>query len=495
MSFFNSMRWQLQLWYGVFLIIVLIAFGVTAYEVERGTRLHNVDEQLQHRLEAIDESLRAPAGGRGRRQGPPPESDPRGPNAPFPEEPAGPPNESRKGMRTEQAAFANPPNEFRLLPRFTGLFDTDNSGFYYAVWSRTGAALAISSNAPAGLKPVKNGRPEPNAVTREHYRELLRTTPPGEMMIVGRSINAEIADLHKTAEKLALVAMGILAIGLLGGWWISSRAIRPIGQISDAAARIASGDLSRRIEQADTRSELGRLAAILNFTFARLEAAFNQQKQFTSDAAHELRTPVSVMLTQTQSTLARPRSAEEYRESVEACLRASKRMRALIESLLELAKFDAGTQQLQRVQFDLAQVAEDCVATVQPLAIEKAISLDAVLASAPCECDPQSMSQVITNLMTNAIYYNKEGGRVRVSTESQNGSAFIRVSDTGIGIPAEHLPNIFKRFYRVDASRTSPRSGLGLAIAKSLVEAQGGSIEVSSVPGEGSTFTVRLPRA
>lgn len=314
-------------------------------------------------------------------------------------------------------------------------------------------------------------------------------------MVVGRSITAEILELQRTAEKLGLVAAGILGIGLLGGWWISSRAIRPIKSISDAAVRISSGDLSQRIAESDAKSELGRLAAVLNSTFARLDAAFTQQKQFTSDAAHELRTPISVMLTQTQSILARPRTAEEYKETVEACLRAANRMRSLIESLLELARFDAGTRQFQCVDFDLAELAEDCVAAVQPLAAEKTIRVETALTATPCKADPQSISQVITNLVTNAIYYNKQSGSVRVTTESQNGSVLIRVSDSGIGIPKEHLSNIFKRFYRVDSSRASARAGLGLAIAKAFVEANGGSIEASSTFGQGSTFTVTLPRA
>src|SRR6185503_11389110 len=149
--------------------------------------------------------------------------------------------------------------------------------------------------------------------------------------------------------------------------WLATRALRPIAEISRAAREIAAGDLSKRINASETESELGQLVAVLNSTFTRLDAAFAQQQQFTSDAAHELRTPVSVILTQIQSTLNKERTGVEYRETLEACQRAAQRMRRLIESLLELARFDAGQEQLKRIQFDLATTARDCAELVQPL--------------------------------------------------------------------------------------------------------------------------------
>jgi signal transduction histidine kinase len=145
------------------------------------------------------------------------------------------------------------------------------------------------------------------------FRETFIITPPGEIILVGRSIATELNDLQHVAWTLAAVGGGVLLLGLAGGWWIASRALRPVQDISAAAVKISAGDLSQRIATADTESELGQLSNVLNSTFARLEAAFAQQQQFTSDAAHELRTPVAVLLTQTQSTLNRERSAPEYR--------------------------------------------------------------------------------------------------------------------------------------------------------------------------------------
>ncbi|HEX5398329.1 MAG TPA: histidine kinase dimerization/phospho-acceptor domain-containing protein, partial [Verrucomicrobiae bacterium] len=148
--------------------------------------------------------------------------------------------------------------------------------------------------------------------------------------------------MKMTAWRFAGFGAIILVFGLAGGGWFVSRAMRPIENISSAATKISAGDLSQRINLAETESELGQLAAVLNSTFARLDAAFAQQKQFASDAAHELRTPVSVILTQTQTALTRERAAAEYRETVEACQRAAQRMRKLIRALLELARLDAG---------------------------------------------------------------------------------------------------------------------------------------------------------
>ncbi len=152
-----------------------------------------------------------------------------------------------------------------------------------------------------------------------------------------------------------------------------SRSLRPITDISATAARISAGDLSQRINATDAESELGQLAAVLNSTFARLEAAFAQQRQFASDAAHELRTPVAVILAQTQTALHRERDAAGYKQTVEACLRAAQRMKKLIDSLLSLARFDAGQEVLKRLRFDLSKTAHDCVDLVQPLAEERGI--------------------------------------------------------------------------------------------------------------------------
>jgi len=284
-------------------------------------------------------------------------------------------------------------------------------------------------------------------------------------------------------------------VGLAGGWWLATRAIRPIEDISATATKIAAGDLSQRISATGRENELSRLAGVLNSTFARLEAAFAHQARFTSDASHELRTPVSVILTQTQGALARERSVAEYREALEACQRAAQRMRKLTESLLELSRLDAGQAPFKHESFDLARVATECVELVRPLAEQREIRLACELRPASCLGDAERIAQVVTNLLTNAIHFNRPRGEVRIATGPENGTAWLTVKDTGEGIPAEDLPHIFERFYRADKSRsgTQGRTGLGLAISKAIADTHGGSIEVSSQPGAGSVFTLKLP--
>jgi two-component system, OmpR family, sensor kinase len=513
-AFLNSIRWRLQIWYGLILVAVLAGFGATAFQLERGPVYRPVDDELQRRADALRQLFRQPPrdrGPEGPRQGPPGEPGFDGP--PADPRPEGPRRRDFNGDPQGQRDFHLPPMQARLFD------ETDTNGFYYVIWRPDGTELAHSTNAPALVRkaepmpmksdrvaanPINNvtGPPELRGPPRPQppqmngiFRESTLLMPRGEKILVGRSIAPQLHELRSMALVLTGVGAGILLLGLLGGWWLAARAIRPIDDISATAVKISAGDLSQRINVAETESELGRLASVLNSTFARLDAAFAQQQQFTSDAAHELRTPVSVMLTQTQTTLTRERSAAEYRETLESCQRAAQRMRRLIESLLELARLDAGQQQMKRLRFDLAQTARDCVTLIGPLAETRHVKISCELPPLECVGDSERLSQVITNLLTNAITYNKENGEVRVHGETKNGSVILTVSDNGVGISAEALPRVFDRFYRADSSRTSGNTGLGLAISKAIVEAHGGGIEVASEVGVGTAFTLRLPTA
>lgn len=497
---FKSIRWRLQIWYGVILMAVLAGFGLTSFQLERGRQFRRIDEELQRRVGALANVIRQPPGrerGPGERPPgrPPPRENQPPPGHPFGE---GPPE-----------FMPRPPADFRLPPQLATLFDeSDTNAFYYVLWSRDGRELARSANLPAEVPPprrapslseppaVPSQRPNPQPPRmRGVFREAFIVTPPGEIVLVGRSIAPEQGDLWLAAWRLVGVGGGVLLLGLAGGWWIATRAIRPIEDISATATKIAAGDLSQRISAAGTDSELGRLASVLNSTFARLEAAFAQQARFTADAAHELRTPVSVMLTQTQATLTRERDAAEYRETVEACQRAAQRMRRLTESLLELARLDAGQETLKRVRLDLGSTVRDCVELIRPLADERGVTIHCDLPALECEGDPERLAQVVTNLLANAVQYNRAHGEVRVTAEQHGGTAVLSVTDAGWGISPDDVFHVFERFFRADKSRTgsSGHTGLGLAISKAIVEAHGGTIEVSSQPDIGTTFTIRLP--
>ncbi|HEY5345798.1 MAG TPA: ATP-binding protein [Verrucomicrobiae bacterium] len=544
MKIFKSIKWRLQIWYGLILVIVLAGFGITAYQLERNRQFRQIDDELHRRVGVLGNALHRPPPRRsneGERpfDGPPPgrdsgsetqpessDSAPNNPRAPFP---------TKAVQDALERQFRRAPVQFHLPLEAAGLFDTGaTNGFYYVVMGRDENEIARSSNAPfdeiyraesvsvAGrlnhfdpfpqwkderqkyngeqfvyenfpTNGIPSGQPFPPYM-RGTFREIEIDTPPGERILVGQNIIMELAELRLIGVKLAGVGGIILFIGLAGGWWLVSHAIKPINEISATAVKISAGDLSQRINVAEAESELGQLAAVLNSTFARLETAFAQQKQFASDAAHELRTPVSVILTQTQTSLNRERDAASYKQTVEACQRAAQRMRKLIESLLALARFDAGQEVLKRLSFDFSKTISDGAELVSPLADERGVKISVEAEPIEIIGDSERLAQVVTNLLTNAIQYNKADGEVRVKLESQNGLAVLTVADTGQGIAAKNLPQVFGRFFRADSSRTgAENAGLGLAITKAIVEAHGGTIEVASEENAGTIFTVRLP--
>jgi heavy metal sensor kinase len=485
----KSIKWRLQAWHGLLLLCVLGTFGVTAYQLQRANQLRHVDQELQQRVNMIITEMRANRAAARARAGRPPA---RPPQDIDPEESSIP--SSRRG-RPDYL----PPPDFHLATEVAKLFDgAGANALYFVVWLRDGTELKRSSTAldSVPLPPRTATIAETPSRQRGVLREVYHFTPPGECILVGRSMAGELAELRRLAWFLAGAGVLVLVLGLGGGWWMATRAMQPVEEISAIASRISAGNLSERIDVAGTEDELGRLAGVLNSTFVRLEAAFARQQQFTADASHELRTPISVILSQTQSALARERPPGEYREALAACQRAAQRMRQLTHSLLTLARLDAHSPALTRVPCDLARAAAEGVDLVRALAIERGITLFTDLHPAECRCDAERLAQVITNLLTNAIEHNREGGDVRIATCLENGNAVLTVNDSGPGIPPEHLPHVFDRFYRADAARSSSRGhvGLGLAISKAIVEAHGGTIEVSSQLGAGATFRVRLPR-
>ena len=485
--FLKSIRWRLQLWYGVLLVAVLAGFAFTACQFERARQFRGIDEELHQRNSVLLATLVRPAmreGLAGRfSEGPPPREG-RLPDGPPDDPPPGPPQSL---------------GQFKLNAQQAALFDNGAlSAFYYVIWRRDGKELARSVNSPGDIPlPIRGGAAADVEIMRERgaIREAIHFTPMGECVLSGRSIAVDLADMRRFAWWLGAIGGAVLLCGLAGGWFLATRAIRPIEDISSTAVKIAAGDLSQRIDATDTDNELGRLAGDLNSTFARLEKSFAQQAQFTADAAHELRTPVSVILAQTQTALKYERDAVDYRRTVEACQRAAQRMRGLIESLLELARLDAGQEPMKKMRFDLAETVRDCVELVRPLAQERHIKIHTDLSALEWTGDMERLAQVITNLLTNAIHYNKDGGEVRVNAGRQKHEAVITVADTGQGIAAEELPRIFERFYRADKSRSKAagRTGLGLAISKAIVEAHGGGLEVSSQLGTGTIFVLHLP--
>ena len=496
--FTHSIRWRLQLWLAFLLLCVLSGFGAAVYQLQRANQFIQLDEELQRRIAALSSAVRGgppPGSGPGRRpfEGGPPPFEEDGPRRRMP-----PPNRpDRPDARGPGPPREMGPREFRPSGEVLRLFDeTETNGFYYTVWSRDGTLLRRSTNAPAEVPfPDRSGDPLTHTRIRGALREAYHFTERADCVLAGRSIANDLTTMNRFAWWLVAAGGAVLALGLGGGWLLATRAIRPVEEISAAASRISAGNLSERINVIEPENELGRLAGVLNSTFARLEAAFARQKQFTADASHELRTPLAVLISEAQTTLARDRTAAEYRDTIEACLETAQQMRRLTESLLELARFDAGYELGERHALDLAEQTRKCLERLRPLADAHNVRIHCDLGPAMATAGADRFQQVIANLITNAVHYNQPGGEVRVRTRVEGGMAVVAIADTGHGIAPGDLPHIFERFYRADKfrARASGHFGLGLAIGKAIVEADGGRIDVSSEVGVGTTFTVSLP--
>ena len=507
MKFTKSIHWRLLLWIAFLLGVTLAALDFTAYEIHFANRVSQLDGELQRRVSALSATLYAPGQGQPMFDNAPPKQpgDDFGPPPQSPDDLANPPpgRDENPGPPPDQSGRPGPPPErpgldASRISAAASRFALDAAGgFYFSLWARESAApYQRSTNCPADVSrpPAAKNDTGTYARTRGAFREMFHTTERGDSVLVGRTLAPEIAGARRFAGWLALGSLVVLAGGLGGAWFIIGRALRPVEKISAAAQRIAGGNLSERINAEETESELGQLAGVLNSTFARLEAAFAQQKQFTADAAHELRTPIAVLISEAQTTLARERGPADYRDSVAACLDTAQEMRRLTDALLELARLDAGQERLRREKTDLSVIVEDCVKLIRPLAATRQLQILCELAPVEILCDAIRMSEVVTNLLTNAINYNKDGGSIRIGTRLENNAAVLTVADTGCGIAAADLPRVFERFYRASKSRSGTHAGLGLAIAKSIVEAHGGTIEVASTGNVGTTFTVTLPR-
>ena len=305
-------------------------------------------------------------------------------------------------------------------------------------------------------------------------------------------------DALRRFGSLLVVSIPILLLcAAAGGYWMSRRALAPVDQITETAKNISVQNLSRRLIVPQTSDELQRLSETLNKMLERLQDAFDKITQFTADASHELRTPVAVMRTRAELTLRRPRSAEEYRAALVLLHGELEKTSDLVEKLMLLARADHGAESLNLSIADLADIIRDACSQGRTLSEAKQISFSEQASGQPVwiRGDEHALRRLFLILLDNAVKYTPVGGSIQVSLNQENGCAVAEVRDTGIGIAADDLPNIFQRFYRADKarSRESGGVGLGLSIGRWIAEMHTGTIEVQSSLGHGSTFQVRLP--
>jgi heavy metal sensor kinase len=300
---------------------------------------------------------------------------------------------------------------------------------------------------------------------------------------------------------LLALALGLpltVIVAISGGWLLMRQALNPVDEITRGAEQITSRNLSQRLPVARTGDELERLSAALNRMIERLEESFLYVSRFTADASHELRTPLTILRGELEAAAGQPQIAPELRETVGSALEETERLSRIVESLMAISRLDAGEARMERDALDLAELAASTTDQMRLLAVDKNVALRCEsVVQVNVEGDRARLKQVVVNLVDNAIKYTPAGGLVGVKVRASNGHAMLEVNDNGVGIPAEALPHIFERFYRVDKARSRQMggAGLGLSIVKAIVTAHGGQVRVESVEGRGSRFLVELPVA
>ena len=468
----RTLRWQVMAWHSLWLCLVIIAFGGTLFWLHRRAKWQEIDSELASAVEVL---------------------------------------RSRLWELTipENAVLSwDVPTTFR--PRRIG---NANELPYFAIWNASQRLIAESdtqSRHQASL-PDANARFETRKdstiyyLYHDGYREAIASfnaqhqpvLPSDEAqwtILIGRDVQPDRDDIRNFLLTILLIGAFVIAIGLVGDWWLAKRLIAPIEQIARTAADISETNLSRRIDTHGMSLELATLGTTLNDTFNRIESAFEQQKQFTADASHELRTPLATMQLHHQLALSKERTAEQYRETITTCQRAATQMNRLVQSLLQLARLDvAASMILQPVRLD--GLVQETLSGLQSVAAAQGVKLQTELDATELDGDPLQLEQLIINLVMNAIEHSPRGSQVEVQLKREESTATLKVIDHGCGIASEHLPHLFKRFYRVDRARdrASGGCGLGLSICQQIVDRHHATIGVESELGVGSVFTATFP--
>lgn len=382
---------------------------------------------------------------------------------------------------------------FRILDKQGEIVyeSSTTGGFSFPPWSGQGG-----SGAPITTENIEvTGRSSPfRLLTYASHQE------DGSEYVI--QIATYLRRAYKTANNFRnnlFIAFGLaLIICALGGWALARRTLRPIDTITKTARRISASNLNARLPRPGTDDELDRLVVTINDTFERLQDSFQTLRQFTADAAHELRTPIAALQGETEVILSQERSTAEYREALINNLDRLEFLSRLVNDLLLLSQADKGKDMLRSKSLILNRLVMDVGEAFQAVAQQKGIDLSLdVSKDVTVTGDDTRLRQVFSNLLDNAIRYTPQGGSISITVLLQNGNVTVAIKDTGIGIPKEKIPYIFDRFYRVDKSRSRQDggTGLGLSICQWIVKAHGGSIEVESRPGEGTTFRVTFPTA
>jgi two-component system, OmpR family, heavy metal sensor histidine kinase CusS len=452
-----SIRLKLTAWYIAVLLASLGIFGIAAYFAMKGGIERSVDESLEEQAGGIEELMRGV-------------------------------------LRDEPARLADELREHAELRAEGDFSQVCDQGGRWIYRSR----LMINYNVPV-----------PDAPDHSAYNFVMRDLPlrvlVRELSANGNTYRIQVAapmdDFYDALNRfkwvVLLLSPLLLVLASGGGYWLSRRALAPVDQITRAAQKINSHNLSQRLEVPQSRDELQRLSETLNGMLERLESAFNRITQFTADASHELRTPLALMRTTTEVSLRTSQTVSEYRDAQSQVLEELEKTSSLVEKLMLLARADAGVETLQRVPVNLADCLREACNDGRILAAAKQIMFRENIppSTLVVEGDSHALHRLFLILIDNAVKYTPSGGSIVVSLDKTDNVAVAEFRDTGIGIAAEDQPHIFDRFYRADKARSREFGGvgLGLSIARWVAEAHAGSIAVESFLGDGSVFRVRLP--
>jgi heavy metal sensor kinase len=452
-----SIRTRLTVWYAGVLALVLVLYGATTFLAVRHEFQEQFDDQLHEDFETAEGRLTVRADG--------------------------------------QIAEAE---DRRYEPHA----DDERS---YDVWSINGDLLYRSGGPATGPLPagaIASYRGYDSVeINGSHWRTLTGSTMVGGRAVTLRVSRSEEPLRRQLWEILVVLGLGLpLVVGLaaFGGYVLARRALAPIDHLAAEGRRITADRLHERLSVPNQHDEVGRLAAVINETFARLESSFDRLRRFTADASHELRTPLSVIRGIGEAGLAEPRSVMEYRDVIGSMLEEVDRVSTLVDTLLRLSHADAGTIRLVRRAVDFGQVAGDVASSLSILADEKRqrLNVEAPMPVSVC-ADALVLREALTNVVDNAIKYSPRGATIEIGVRRIGDEAVLTIADEGPGIAQENRERIFDRFFRVDEARSRDRggTGLGLAIAKWAVEINGGQITVNPRPAGGSIFRIVLPAA
>lgn len=400
-----------------------------------------------------------------------------------------------------------PRNFDQVLERFFGV---STAGNFIQVRDEHGKLVARSSNLQDLTLPLtrdtfvaSHSGLTTYEIIRSPGRSVRVVTKP--VIIKGRGLSA-IIQVGSSLEELEDVFRSLFYIFGLGivasvvtasaiGWFLARKALSPVASITEKARRIGAESLNERVEVVGG-DEIGSLAATINEMIERLERSFDQIKQFTADASHELKTPLTVLKGEMEIALRSKDDTEYMKEALASSLEEIDRMSSIVHNLLDLARIDVEKGVMKEEEVRLHEVLSERFEQFRRVALDRGVELDILRNEPAVVCgDPLRVGQLVYNLIDNAVKYTPEGGKVELTLAAEGGRAVLRVRDTGIGIDEEDLPYLFDRFYRVDKarSRDAGGAGLGLSICREIVNSMGGDISAESGEGSGTTFTVRLP--